>query len=521
MSKTVDVDVAVMGSGVAGMGAAYKLSQAGGLKVAVFEKYPAQGGAVSNCPMCFCSTPDTPEAQKTAYEVWARFSNYTANLALISKVLKYSSEFPDLFLNKLGIKTSMIIRRKPEEYGTKRGYTMGHANGLDVGDYYFIQGRGKGHGMALALLRLRFLLEKEGVQFYFSTPIKKILREPNGGKVTGAVAYDKAGEEIRINCKALIVASGGITGNIPLMKELGVLPSDKYEEYYKDGYLVNITFPDSCQDGDGQKAVWAIGGKQTDIVISADPQVPNPGVRIGPNTPWLPANQTKVITEQPYLRVNELGRRFINEEMANNHTAMSSSMIQQNPNMASYMIFDEDTARHLSEAVEDDYVYFIFKGTRCENIRGQMDEAIARGNRHMCHFATIHEVCEYMGIDEDGLKATLKKYNHAAETGDDPDFHTNPKYIRPVHESSGQIYCYRILPGGYDTMGGLAIDENANVLDTSNLPIEGLYAGGDMVTGSVYGNPPSNAGGNVHGSMPTGMLAGDSAAAYVKGAMHA
>lgn len=57
MSKTVEVDVAVMGSGVAGMGAAYKLANADGLKIAVFEKYPAQGGAVSNCPMCFCSTP--------------------------------------------------------------------------------------------------------------------------------------------------------------------------------------------------------------------------------------------------------------------------------------------------------------------------------------------------------------------------------------------------------------------------------------------------------------------------------
>lgn len=34
MKKTVEVDVAVMGSSVAGMGAAYKLANAGGLKVA-------------------------------------------------------------------------------------------------------------------------------------------------------------------------------------------------------------------------------------------------------------------------------------------------------------------------------------------------------------------------------------------------------------------------------------------------------------------------------------------------------
>ena len=161
MSKIIEVDVAVMGSCVAGMGAAYKLANAGGLKVAVFEKYPAQGGAVSNCPMCFCSTPDTPEAQKSAFDVLCRFSNYSANMGLISKVVKYSSEFPEIFLNQLKIQAPMVVNRPPEEYGKQRGYTMGHANGLDVGDIYFLQGRGQGHAMALAPLRMRLMLEKD------------------------------------------------------------------------------------------------------------------------------------------------------------------------------------------------------------------------------------------------------------------------------------------------------------------------------------------------------------------------
>lgn len=56
-------------------------------------------------------------------------------------------------------------------------------------------------------------------------------------------------------------------------------------------------------------------------------------------------------------------------------------------------------------------------------------------------------------------------------------------------------------------MGGIAIDENANILDEDNLPIQGLYGAGDMAVGSLYGDP-SNAGGNVHGSMPSGLLAG-------------
>ena len=146
-----------------------------------------------------------------------------------------------------------------------------------------------------------------------------------------------------------------------------------------------------------------------------------------------------------------------------------------------------------------------------------MDEMIAKGNKHVCHFDTIHEVCEYMGIDEAGLKKTLEKYNNAAEIGYDEEFKTNPKYLRPVKEESGHIYCYRIMPGGYDTLGGLAIDENANVIDADNYPIEGLYAAGDMVAGSLYGDAPGNAGGTVFGSMTIGLLAGDAAAAYVKG----
>ncbi len=92
-------------------------------------------------------------------------------------------------------------------------------------------------------------MRKKAWNFFFQTPIKKIIRETDG-KVTGAIAYDKEGNEIRIKCKALIVASGGMTGNLDLMKKLGVVKT-KYDYVYTDGYQVNITFPDSCQDGDG------------------------------------------------------------------------------------------------------------------------------------------------------------------------------------------------------------------------------------------------------------------------------
>ena len=164
----------------------------------------------------------------------------------------------------------------------------------------------------------------------------------------------------------------------------------------------------------------------------------------------------------------------------------------------------------------DEFDKNVWINSKLQGLREQMDAAMALGNKHMCHFDTIHEVCEYMGIEEEQLKKTIGKYNKAKEDAYDPDFHTDAKYLHPIREESGHIYCFRIFAGAYDTMGGLAIDENANLLDVNNKPIEGLYGAGDMVTGSFYGEPTSNAGGTVYGAMTTGLLAGDSAAAYVR-----
>ena len=215
MKKTLEVDVAVMEAALPEWAQPINWQTQGGLKIAVFEKYPAQGGAVSNCPMCFCSTPDTPEAQKRAFEVLARFSNYTANLGLVSRVVKYSSELPRIVLDECKIESPLCVKRPPEDYGNQRGYTMGHANGLDVGDIIFSTAADRGHAFALVMLRMRFMLEKKGVQFYWSTPIKKIIRDENSGKVTGAIACEKDGTEIEIKCKALIVASAELPGISP------------------------------------------------------------------------------------------------------------------------------------------------------------------------------------------------------------------------------------------------------------------------------------------------------------------
>ena len=49
--------------------------------VAVFEKRPFQGGAVSNTPMCTMAVKNDPVYQDKAFRVHCEYTNYNANMA--------------------------------------------------------------------------------------------------------------------------------------------------------------------------------------------------------------------------------------------------------------------------------------------------------------------------------------------------------------------------------------------------------------------------------------------------------
>ena len=511
MERVIQTDIAVMGSGLAGLSAAYQIAKQTNLSVALFEKRPYQGGAVSNCPMAFMSIPDTPDHLEKALAVMGEFTNYAGDLGLARTVFQYSSRIPEIVLGEFGIEVESKIENDFNTYGQKRAYGSGFPNGMDVGDYYFIKGRGKGHAAALVCLQYRRALEKMGVSLYFSTPIQKIIKD--NGRVVGATAVDKNGEEITIKCKALIVASGGISDNKELLKqELGVIRTD--DNCSGDGEVVFLHFKNGKQTGDGQQAIWDIGGAKGGFSVSGHSVVAGPGLI--DNIAWMPKNMLRILQEQPYLWVDDFGRRFMNEEMSDQHMAVGAGLYN-NPRRCGYIIFDEDTIKRWAKrGVEEDYVYFIFRGAKILYVREQMDSVTVQGNKNVCHADTLHEVCEFMGIDEAGLRETLERYNGYCENGRDLEFGKNARYLRPVREESGHIYAMRINLGGYNTIGGIRVDRKLRVLDERKHPIPGLYSAGDMISASLYGDPPINASSSFTASVSSGFAAGDYAAEYVK-----
>lgn len=94
---------------------------------------------------------------------------------------------------------------------------------------------------------------------------------------------------------------------------------------------------------------------------------------------------------------------------------------------------------------------------------------------------SVAELEAEMGLPDGALAATVDLYNRYAEQGDDPLFHKNAKWIKPLRAPIG-AYDLRNRTGGF-TLGGLRTDVDGRVLHVSGDPIPGLHAAGRTASG--------------------------------------
>ncbi|WP_005037729.1 FAD-dependent oxidoreductase [Holophaga foetida] len=503
--KIIDTDIAIMGSGLAGLSAAVT-ALGKGAKVAVFEKRPFQGGGVSNTPMMTLAVRDDQAYKDKAFKIHMDYTNWNANPDVVRSWIDNSSAIPG-FIKGLGIEFMGEKMTPFEELGERRGYGAGFPNAFNIGDYYFLKPIGRGHGAAVICKKMADRVRALGGELHFSTPIQSLIKE--GDKVIGALAKDKDGNTVQINAKAVIVASGGFSDDKELLAELGLKLTDK--NCSDGGNVVFNHFCNSQLTGDGQKAIWKIGGARSGMAVNGHNMCPGPGI-VGDNVAWLQQNKLRTIQEQPYLWVNQAGHRFISEEQSDCHMAMVTAINNQKEKFA-YIIFDEATVRHMeTEGVE--FYYFIFEAAQIPNIRPQFETVIAKGNKHVFMTDTLEEMAEKTGICKEGLLKTVETYNGYCDKGTDPQYAKNPKYLRPVRE--GKFYALRVFVGGYHAYGGIKINGKCEVIDKDFNVIKGLYAGGDCCAGEIYGNPPVGGIGVSTLSFSQGFITGDQAAAYVQ-----
>jgi len=124
---------------------------------------------------------------------------------------------------------------------------------------------------------------------------------------------------------------------------------------------------------------------------------------------------------------------------------------------------------------------------------------------------TLDELAEKAGIDAEGLKATVARYNELAAKGNDDDFGKRPEILWPI--DTPPYFAGQLVSTLLAASGGLRQDTECHVLDEENNPIEGLYVCG-AAGGEYFSNDyPTICPGTNHGRCLTfGRIAGINAA---------
>lgn len=504
--RTIQTEAAVFGTGLAGLTTAVTLLEQG-IRTAVFEKRGFQGGAVSNTPMITMSVKNDRKFQDRAYKVHCEYTNYNCNLPLARKWINNTYRTPD-FIRGLGLDFLDVVETKYEEIGTIYGYTGSFPKGMNLGDYYLLKARGRGHGGALICLRAARKVKQLGGEIYFHHPLKELVRDPESGVVTGAIVVNE-GEEIRIQAKAVIVATGGCSEDPKMVEELsGMKCTDR--NLSKGGEVTFNHFYNSGLTGDGLKAIWQAGGARTPVYCNGR-FVPGPGI-VG-YVPWITRNQIPTLAEQPLLIVNRNGKRFVDESMGQSSFDIGVAIMNQ-PGRKAYLVFDDGIIDHL-ETVGTAYSYMIFPSQRLHNVREELREMVeVQHSEHVFLADSLSQLAEQMEVPAEELEKTVARYNQLCEEGYDEDLGKPSQYLKKL--VGKRYYALRLGIVHYSTIGGVRIDENGNVVDEEQRPIQGLYAAGDLAASELFGYPSTGACSLSAIAFGQGFICADSAAQYIR-----
>jgi fumarate reductase flavoprotein subunit len=342
-----------------------------------------------------------------------------------------------------------------------------------------------------------------GVQFLMKTLAQKILKR--GGRIIGVIAKNEAGDEIRIEAKAAIVATGGFAGNKEWVK--------KYTGYDEGQNLVSLS---KMGKGDGIRMAWEVGAAASPMMIGLTHTLPPP-CNGGGGT----SMEFNAFAKSENIMVNLLGERFLNDDLrgsqgeAGAHGTVASCIALQK-GKAGFMIFDGALKKYYASQPSP------FAGMprqyqptfKHEDLDDNIRELLATGYKYIFMADSLEELCAQTGISYGGLKKTLAEYNKFCEQGRDDRFYKNPEYLKPI--TGPKYYAGKFIAGAYGTSGGIRTNCKMEVLTERYDVIPGLYAAGNDAN-NMYDHSYTILSGNHIGfAVNSGRIAAESALEYIK-----
>lgn len=298
-------------------------------------------------------------------------------------------------------------------------------------------------------------IEEKGGKILLNTAAKELLMD--GDTVVGIKASGKDGETITINASKTILATGGFAANEDMMKE--------YHPWLKD----YVHGGNSGNTGDGINMAMDIGAKTLFRDAGIDITV-NSGTYYGYGE------------EFKGLMVTPDGKRFMDESLFH---FTRSRILMDTPYNTAWAITDQGNER--------------------------VDAAIEMGTAFVGQ--TVEELAAQIDMDPAKLQATIDRYNEISAAKEDADFGKSSDYLQPIQ---GPYYALNLYMNNSGSIGGLVINENAQVLNESDQAIPGLYAAGEVANGQFMYRQYPGSGTAISIYLNYGRIAGKHAAQSVE-----
>lgn len=438
-----DVDVVVIGFGIAG-GCAAVSAAAAGARVLVLERAAAAGGTTSLAGGHFYLGGGTAvqeaTGQEDSVEEMYKYLVEVSREPELDKIRAYCDGSVEHFnwLEDLGFQfeRSYYPGKVVVPPGTEGlSYTGNEkvwpfcerAKPAPRGHSVPVPGELGGASMVVDLLLKR--ADALGVQIRYETGVTNLVLN-DAGAVVG-VAWKHFTDTGAIKAKSVVIAAGGFAMNPEMVAEH--TPALGQERRTKHHGLV---------------APYILGNPNDDGL----------GIRMGVSAGGATKNMDELfITAAAYppevlltgVIVNKEGQRFVTEDSYHSRT---SAFVLEQPEQTAYLIVDEAHTEMPAMPLI----------------------------RFLDGYETVAEMEAALGIPAGNLAATLDRYNKHAAAGEDPDFHKQPEFLAPQDNGPWAVFDLslgRAMYSGF-TIGGLAVTLDGEVQRADGTVVPGLYAAG-------------------------------------------
>ena len=495
VTKTVDVDVAVVGCGIAGVAACRSVAEDGGL-VAAFEK--ADG---PQCRSGEYAVINGKVQAKWGRDTWTREQiDDIIDSHMVESTYRCKRSIMSKWAHNIGDAFDWWVEANPSLYyaeTTRSAIPDENADNFLIPIFYPLpehydwkQERFPCYPTSVEFLpnqsvtvnaNMQKAVDTGNVQTFYGCFVEKLIMED--GRCVGLYARDAAtGDYIKCNAaKGVILSTGDYSQNTKMLQHF----CPEVIENNIQCLFTNVDVEGSfTNQGDGiQLGMWA--GAQ--VQQSHAPMIHHMGG-------GADLSGVGVMGNAGFLNLDLNGKRFMNEDLPGQQL---ENQIELQKNRESWQIFDSSWPQQLPymPAAHGGACYFEDYASADEGPKNnatyrnykspyQLEAAVADGRAVKAD--TLEELVAKLYPDDTAAQQTaldsIQRYNELAKAGYDEDFHKPASRLFAVE--NGPFYADKFTTALLLVcIGGLESDEDCHTFDADRNVIPGLY-----VAGNVQGN---------------------------------